>query len=148
MMQAPSQDARGRLGATRRPCILVVDDYPDTLDVWTLSLGAAGFDVVTATDGFEAVTTAQALVPDLIVLDLGLPGRSGCEVAAILRETPATSHIPLIAATGFSHKAQLERARRVGFDVIMIKPCDPVDLIAHIARLIADTAASPRRASN
>lgn len=147
MSPTPSLNSMGRLGATRRPCILVVDDYPDTLEVWTLSLGAAGFDVVTAIDGLEAVTTAMALVPDLIVLDLGLPGRSGYEVAAILRETPATSHIPLIAATGFSHKAQLERARRAGFDVIMIKPCDPVDLIAHIARLIADTA-SRRRASH
>ena len=147
MSPTPSLNSRGRLGATRRPCILVVDDYPDTLEVWTLSLGAAGFDVVTAIDGLEAVTTAMALVPDLIVLDLGLPGRSGYEVAAILRETPATSHIPLIAATGFSHKVQLERARRAGFDVIMIKPCDPVDLIAHIARLIADTA-SRRRASH
>lgn len=127
--------------------ILVVDDYPDTLDVWTLSLRAAGFDVVTASDGIEALATAQALVPELVVLDLELPGRSGYEVAAQLRQAPATRHIPLIAATGFSHEAQLERARRVGFDVIVIKPCDPVDLIAHIQRLIAGADAQ-RRAPN
>ena len=125
---------------TIRPTILVVDDYPDTLDGWTLSLQGAGFDVVTATDGIEALATAQAIVPDLVVLDLELPGRSGYDVATLLRQNPATRHIPLIAATGFSHEARLERARRVGFDVIMVKPCDPVDLIGHIERLIADAA--------
>ena len=125
---------------TIRPTILVVDDYPDTLDVWTLSLQGAGFDVVTATDGIEALATAQAIVPDLVVLDLELPGRSGYDVATLLRQNPATRHIPLIAATGFSHEAQLARARRAGFDVIVIKPCDPAELIAHIERLIANAA--------
>ncbi len=117
--------------------ILVVDDYPDTLDVWTVSLQAAGFDVVTAVDGLTALAMAEALLPDLVVLDLELPGRSGYDVATSLRQNPATRHIPLIAATGFSHEAQLARARRAGFDVIVIKPCDPGELIAHIHRLIA-----------
>lgn len=147
MMQPSHSPATGRAASARRPCILVVDDYPDTLDVWTLSLCAAGFDVVTAPDGLEAIATALTLLPDLVVLDLELPGRSGYEVAALLRQTPTTRHIPLIAATGFSHEAQLDRARRAGFDVIMIKPCDPFDLIAHIERLIAD-AASRQRAPN
>jgi CheY-like chemotaxis protein len=119
-----------------RASLLVVDDYPDTLDVWTLSLRTAGYDVATAADGLTAVTLAETLLPDLVVLDLELPGRSGYDVASMLRRNPATRHIPLIAATGFSHEAQLERARRSGFDVIVIKPCDPADLIAHIERLI------------
>jgi two-component system, cell cycle response regulator DivK len=126
--------------------ILVVDDYPDTLDVWTVSLQAAGFEVVTAIDGLTALAMAEALVPDLVVLDLELPGRSGYDVATLLRQNPATRHIPLIAATGFSHEAQLARARRAGFDVIVIKPCDPAELIAHIERLIAN-AASEKRAT-
>lgn len=124
--------------------ILVVDDYPDTLDVWTVSLSAAGFDVVTAVDGFTALAIAQTVLPDLVVLDLELPGRSGYDVATVLRQDPATRHIPLIAATGFSHEAQLARARRAGFDVIVIKPCDPDELIAHIQRLIADAASGQR----
>lgn len=124
--------------------ILVVDDYPDTLDVWTVSLRAAGFDVVTAVDGFTALAMAQTVLPDLVVLDLELPGRSGYDVATVLRQDPATRHIPLIAATGFSHEAQLARARRAGFDVIVIKPCDPDELIAHIQRLIADAASGQR----
>ena len=124
--------------------ILVVDDYPDTLDVWSVSLRAAGFDVVTAVDGLTALTLAETLVPDLVVLDLELPGRSGYDVATLLRRNPATRHIPLIAATGFSHEAQLARARRAGFDVILIKPCDPDELIGHINRLIADAASGQR----
>ena len=75
-----------------------------------------------------------------MVLDLELPGRSGYEVASLLRRNPETRRIPLIAATGFSHEAQLARARGAGFDVIVIKPCDPAELIAHIARLIASSA--------
>lgn len=124
--------------------ILVVDDYPDTLDVWSVSLRAAGFDVVTAVDGLTALTMAETLVPDLIVLDLELPGRSGYDVATLLRRNPATRHIPLIAATGFSHEAQLARARRAGFDVIVIKPCDPDELIAHIRRLLGGADSKER----
>ena len=124
--------------------ILVVDDYPDTLDVWTVSLRAAGFDVATAIDGYTALAAAEALLPDLVVLDLELPGRSGYEVAALLRRNPATRHIPLIAATGFSHEAQLARARGAGFDVIVIKPCDPAELIAHITWLIAHAPSGQR----
>jgi CheY-like chemotaxis protein len=124
-----------------RASILVVDDYPDTLDVWRLSLRSAGYEVATAADGFTALALAEALLPDLVVLDLELPGRSGYDVASQLRRNPATRRIPLIAATGFSHEAQLERARRAGFDVLVVKPCDPADLIAHIERLIANADA-------
>jgi CheY-like chemotaxis protein len=124
--------------------ILIVDDYPDTLDVWTVSLREAGFEVATAVDGYTALATAEALLPELVVLDLELPGRSGYEVAALLRRNPATRHIPLIAATGFSHEAQLARARSAGFDVIVIKPCDPAELIAHITRLIAPAPSGQR----
>ncbi len=124
--------------------ILVVDDYPDTLDVWSVSLRAAGFEVVTAVDGLTALTMAETLVPDVVVLDLELPGRSGYDVATLLRRNPATRHIPLIAATGFSHEAQLARARRAGFDVIVIKPCDPDELIAHIRRLLGSADSGQR----
>ena len=123
-----------------RASILVVDDDADTLDVWSVSLRAAGYEVITAADGVTAFETATTKSPDLVVLDLDLPGRSGYEVASMLRRQPATRTMPLIAATGFSHAAQLERARRAGFDVIVIKPCDPAELIAHITRLIAASA--------
>jgi two-component system cell cycle response regulator DivK len=120
--------------------ILVVDDYPDALDIWGLYLRAHGYDVETASDGLEAVDKAQTQHPDVIVLDLELPGISGFEAAVRLRQGRDTAAIPLIAATGYSHGRQLNQAKASGFDSIMIKPCDPAALVAEIERLLALSA--------
>ena len=116
--------------------ILIVDDYPDALDIWTLYLRALGYRVSTAGDGAAAIAQAERLHPDLIVLDLELPCVSGFDVAKHLRHNPDTQFIPLIAATGYSHIQQLDRAREAGFDQIVIKPCDPDKLAAEIERLL------------
>jgi len=114
--------------------ILIVDDYPDALDIWAIYLRAMGYRVSTAGDGAAALAQAERLHPDLIVLDLELPRISGFEVAKRLRANPDTRHIPLIAATGYSHVKQLDRAREAGFDQIVIKPCDPDLLVEEIER--------------
>jgi len=116
--------------------ILIVDDYADALDMWALYLRALGYRVSTAADGAAAIVQAERLVPDLIVLDLELPIVSGFDVAKRLRANPETQFIPLIAATGYSHVKQLERAREAGFDQIVIKPCDPDMLVEEIERLL------------
>jgi CheY-like chemotaxis protein len=118
--------------------ILLVDDYPDALEIWGLYLRAHGYDVETAVDGLEAVAKARAQLPDVIVLDLELPGITGFEAAIQLRRAPDTAKIPLIAATGYSHVKQLNQAKASGFDSIMIKPCEPAALVAEIERLLAD----------
>ena len=117
--------------------ILIVDDYPDALDIWALYLGSLGYRVSTAGDGESAIAQAERLLPDLIVLDLELPRLSGFEVAEHLRANPDTQLIPLIAATGYSHEKQLDRARAAGFDRIVVKPCDPDRLVEEIERLLA-----------
>jgi two-component system CheB/CheR fusion protein len=124
-----------------KPRILVVDDYPDALEIWGLYLRAHGYDVDTASDGLEAVDKAREQHPDVIVLDLELPGISGFEAAVRLRQGPDTALIPLIAATGYSHVRQLNQAKASGFDSIMIKPCDPAALVAEIERLLAGSGA-------
>ena len=116
--------------------ILIVDDYPDSLDMWALYLRVLGYRVSTAADGAAAIAQAQRLLPDLIVLDLELPSVSGFDVAKRLRANPDTQFIPLIAATGYSHLKQLDRARAAGFDQIVIKPCDPDMLVEEIERLL------------
>lgn len=116
--------------------VLLVDDYPDALETWGLFLRMKGFSVLTAPDGRTAVAVALDERPDVIVMDLDLPGMSGVEAARLLRQRPETAMIPMIAATGFSHESQLDEAHRAGFDVILIKPCEPEVLIAHIERLI------------
>ena len=116
--------------------ILLVDDYPDALDVWRLYLEMSGFEVLTAIDGLSAVKLATERLPDIVILDLELPGITGIEAARRIRSAPETTSIPLIAATGHSQPATLDEARRAGFDVIVTKPCDPDRLLAEIRRLL------------
>ena len=122
--------------------ILLVDDYPDALETWGLFLRMKGYEVVTAPDGRSAVQAAIEAHPDLIVMDLDLPGMSGVEAARVLRQRPDTAEIPMIAATGFSHKGQLDEAEHAGFNIILIKPCEPEALIDHIERLIGPRSGS------
>lgn len=116
--------------------ILIVEDYADALEMWALYLRALGYRVSTAADGAAAIAQALRLLPDLIVLDLELPSISGFDVARRLRANPDTQFIPLIAATGYSHMKQLDRARAAGFDQVVIKPCDPNMLVEEIERLL------------
>ena len=122
--------------ATTARHILIVDDYPDALDIWTLYLRSLGYEVSTAADGASAISQAEQLLPDLIVLDLELPGISGFEAARRLRQNPSTEDIPLIAATGYSHFRQLAMAREAGFDQVVVKPVDPDKLVEEIERLL------------
>lgn len=119
-----------------RKHILIVDDYADALDIWAIYLQSMGYRVSTAADGLVAVAKAEELIPDLIVLDLELPGLNGFEAAKRLRANPATAGIPLIAATGYSHERQLEMARQSGFDAVVVKPCDPDMLVEEIEKLL------------
>ena len=128
--------------------ILIVDDYPDALDIWALYLRSLGYEVSTASDGAAAIAEAERLLPDLIVLDLELPHVSGFDVAKHLRANPETSAIPLIAATGYSHSGQLDRARAAGFDQILIKPADPDRLVEEIDRLLTSAEALPFQPGN
>lgn len=121
--------------------ILIVDDYPDALDIWAIYLTSMGYRVSAAADGAGAIAQALGLLPDLIVLDLELPGISGFEAARRLRATPETQDIPLIAATGYSHVRQLDMARQAGFDRVVVKPCDPDKLVEEIERLLHRDAA-------
>jgi two-component system cell cycle response regulator DivK len=95
-----------------------------------------------ATNGVTAVSLATEALPDLIVLDLELPGKSGIEVAEIIRAQPKTRRIPLIAATGHSDLEQHAFARQAGFDAIVVKPCYPAFLLSEIRRLLPVEAGS------
>ena len=85
--------------------VLLVDDYPDALDVWEIFLTAAGCRVLTAGDGAQALVVAKSERPDVIVMDFQMPGLSGPSVAEALRQNPVTAQIPLIAVTG--HRLEL-----------------------------------------
>jgi len=90
--------------------VLLVDDYPDALEVWEIFLTAEGCHVITANDGEQALEIARTQRPDVIVMDFQMPGLSGPSVAEALRQNPVTAQIPLIAVTG--HRLELAEARR------------------------------------
>ena len=116
--------------------ILIVDDYVDALEAWRLFLRAAGFEVHTAADGVTALAEAVARRPDLIVMDLELPKMSGLDVAKALRQREDTRDIPLIVATGYSHAQALAQSQDVRVDAVIVKPCDPDQLVSEIKRLL------------
>ncbi|MGC4080529.1 MAG: response regulator [Vicinamibacterales bacterium] len=127
--------------------VLIVDDYLDALDVWSLYLRSMGYEVLTAKNGDEAIAQATTASPDIIVLDLDLPGKSGIEVAGVLRSQLNTRDIPLVAATGHSHSAQLDLARKAGFDAVVVKPCDPDRLLSELQRLLSRRPIEPGASS-
>ena len=120
--------------------ILLVDDYPDALEVWSLYLRMCGFEVVTAADGMSALAAALHHPPDIAILDLEMPGLSGYELARRLRADPATRAVPLMAVSGHSQPSRIEEAHNAGFDRVLTKPCDPDRLCFEIQQLLGGSA--------
>jgi two-component system CheB/CheR fusion protein len=128
----PAQGCRLRL--------LVVDDNKDTVDSLAMLLRLGGHEVATADSGPGALETALSETPDVVLLDLGLPGFDGYEVARRIREK--TDKPLLIAMTGYGQKEDRERSKETGFQYHLVKPVDPVklqELLADFGRAGPDT---------
>jgi signal transduction histidine kinase/CheY-like chemotaxis protein len=102
--------------------VLVVDDNPDHLEVLAELLRGRGYDVVEAHDAFEALRIISEKKPDACVIDIGLPGMDGYELARKLREIPETRSSRLIAVTGYGTRADREAFQKAGFDHYFPKP--------------------------
>lgn len=123
---APTPTAIADLSPSKewKTTILVVDDNVDSADTMARLLQISGHRVHVAYDGKTGLTAAQSFEPNIILLDIGLPGMDGYAVARQLREHPATKDVLLIAMTGYGqHKDEL-RARQAGFDHHLIKPVE------------------------
>lgn len=107
---------------TRR--ILVVDDNTDSAESLGALLEMVGHQVRTAHDGPSALAQAGSFVPDVVLLDIGMPGMSGYDVARELREDPAHEGIVLVAVTGWGQEEDRRRSREAGFDHHLTKPAD------------------------
>ena len=118
------------------PLILVVDDYQDAREMYAEYLQFSGFRVAEAKNGNEAVTQARSLKPDLILMDLSLPGMDGWEATRVLKADEATSHIPIVALTGHALAGASEGARKAGCDSFVTKPCLPDDLVVEVKRML------------
>ncbi|HUR20423.1 MAG TPA: response regulator [Vicinamibacterales bacterium] len=112
--------------------ILIVDDNVDSAVTLSWLLGQSGYTVEVAHDGMAGLDTAQEFKPDIFLLDIGLPGINGYELARRLRaEGFASAHI--VAISGYAHEADIERSRAAGFDRHFAKPVDFDDLVKSLA---------------
>ena len=119
-----------------QPLILVVDDYQDAREMYAEYLQFSGFRVAEARNGNEAVEQAFALKPDLILMDLSLPGMDGWEATRRLKADERTSHIPIVALTGHALAGASEGAKKAGCDSFVTKPCLPDDLVIEVRRML------------
>jgi DNA-binding response OmpR family regulator len=122
--------------------ILVVDDDLDLLALLTLSFGEAGFSVMTASNGADALKQARSL-PDLIVLDLVLPEIDGFTVRERLKRDRATASIPIIIITGLVSQLNRLAGLGCGANDYVTKPFTPDELLARIRTLLGRSAGSP-----
>ena len=113
--------------------VLVVDDNHDAAEAAAVFLAMAGHEVKAVGDGGEALACAPVFAPDVVVLDIGLPGMDGYEVARRLRGVAETRSSLLIALTGYGQRGDRERARAAGFDHHLTKPAEPDELLSLIA---------------
>ena len=118
------------------PLILVVDDYQDAREMYAEYLQYSGFRVAEAKNGNEAVAQARSLKPDLILMDLSLPGMDGWEATGMLKADEATKKIPIVALTGHALAGASEGARKAGCDSFVTKPCLPDDLVVEVKRML------------
>ena len=118
------------------PLILVVDDYEDAREMYAEYLRFCGFRVAEARNGNEALEQAFSLMPDLILMDLSLPGMDGWEATRQLKADPRTARIPVVALTGHALAGASEGAKRAGCDSFVTKPCLPDDLVVEVRRML------------
>jgi PAS domain S-box-containing protein len=108
-----------------QPCrILIVDDNEDAADSLGMVLGLDGHEVIAAYNGEQALERAQAFRPDVVLLDIGLPGVDGYEVARRMRACKPLQSVRLVAITGYGQEADRERARSAGFAFHLVKPLE------------------------
>jgi CheY-like chemotaxis protein len=114
--------------------VLVVDDNPTNLKLVTYDVEAAGFEVRTAADAEAALAEVEQHRPDVILMDLQLPGIDGLELTRRLKADPATRTISIIAVTAYAMKGDREKALAAGCDDYVSKPIDTRALPGVVAR--------------
>jgi CheY-like chemotaxis protein len=114
--------------------VLVVDDNVDAAETIAMLLRASGYEAHCIYDGPSVLEAAKEYRPDVVVLDIGLPGMSGYEVARALRAEPEFRRTPLVAVTGYGQDEDRRRSQEAGFDYHLTKPVDPKALEAFVAQ--------------
>jgi len=119
--------------------ILVVDDEVNITQILEFSIGAEGFEVITAQNGEEAIERARRERPDLIILDIMMPKIDGYEACRILKANPLTKNIPVLLLTAKGRDIDRRLGYEVGATDYIVKPFSPNKLIERIHRLLSCT---------
>jgi len=128
--------------------VLIVDDDADSAELLVQLLEMRGHEVRSVHSASQAVTEAAEFLPDVAILDVGLPDMSGYELAQLLRKSDALRECKLIAVTGYSGDSVVARCKMAGFDQHLVKPVDLEALARSVLGDIADGNPSPRREAN
>jgi DNA-binding response OmpR family regulator len=119
-----------------KPKILIVDDEPDVVQLIEYNLKGAGYDVITAADGAEALEQARSSSPNLIILDLMLPEVDGLDVCKVLRRDRSTAGIPIVMLTAKASETDRVLGLELGADDYVTKPFSPRELVLRVKRLL------------
>lgn len=123
--------------------ILVVEDQPANMLLARATLERSGFRVIEATDANEARLRLERVEPDLILMDIGLPGQDGLSLTREFKASGALAAIPIVALTAHATSADEERARAAGCDGYISKPFSPRDLVDVVTKLIEKANRGP-----
>jgi DNA-binding response OmpR family regulator/DNA-binding CsgD family transcriptional regulator len=132
-MNTPPTETPTPMHAPTQPVILVVDDAPDTLRMLCDALVLEGYDVLAARDSMEALERFDVTVPDGVLLDAVMPGRSGFDLCVQIKATPAWSHVPVLFMTGLSETDEILRGFASGGVDYVIKPLRLPEVMARLA---------------
>lgn len=121
--------------------ILVVEDHPDARELLVFQLRRFGYKIIEAADGHEAVEKALAEKPNLIIMDLGLPGMNGIEATVSIKQHAETANIPVVAYTAWVSSLYKEAALKAGITAYLVKPVSPQLLRDVIEQLCPFSAA-------
>lgn len=128
--------------------ILVVEDNPLNMELVSDILEAHGYEVRQAINGKEAVQDVEAQMPDLILMDIQLPGLDGLTVTGIIKDNPATVNLPIIALTAHAMRGDEQKAREAGCDGYISKPIDTRSLPLTIRQFLDAASESPSKESS
>lgn len=119
---------------TARQHVLLVEDNDDNRLIYMTALRMGGFDVTHAADGHSALDLARSKRPDLILMDISIPGLDGLEVTRRLKADDAMRAIPILALTAHALSSDKDRALEAGCDGYLSKPIDPKDVVSEVRK--------------
>lgn len=116
--------------------VLVVEDQEDNMQIMDDMLSSAGYEVIKAVTGYEGVAMAESHKPDLILMDIQLPGLDGYQATRRIKDNAALRHIPVIAVTSYALDGEESKAEEAGCDAYFSKPVSPSTLLAEVRKFI------------